>query len=160
MTIDRGSVLRPARAEDAPAITRLVHDAYHHYVPRIGAEPGPMRADYDAVLARGDVWVMESDGVLVGLLVLVGAPDHVLVENVAVAPERQGQGLGRRLLEFAEQRARDSGVGEVRLYTHERMTENLAMYGGRGYRETHRDTVHGLHRVHLAKAVDPDGPIR
>ncbi|HEV7206542.1 MAG TPA: GNAT family N-acetyltransferase [Jatrophihabitans sp.] len=150
---DGGATFRPARAGDAAAIARLVGDAYRHYVPRIGAEPGPMRDDYAEVVARGGVWVAELDDQLVGLLVLVTASDHVLVENVAVAPERQGHGLGRQLLDFAEERAREAGAGEIRLYTHERMTENLAIYAERGYRETHRDTMRGLHRVHLAKPL-------
>lgn len=150
-----GVVLRPAVPDDAEEIERLVHDAYGHYVPRIGAKPGPMRDDYAAVVARGGAWVIESGGRLVGLLVVVEAADHLLIENVAVAPARQSRGLGRRLLDFAEQRARALGVIELRLYTHERMTENLAIYARRGFRETHRDEVSGLRRVHLAKPVPP-----
>lgn len=130
-----------------------MHEAYRHYVPRIGAEPGPMRADYDAVVARGETWVAETGGRLVGVLVLVSAVDHVLIENVAVTPGQQGRGLGRRLLDFAEDQARAAGVGEVRLYTHQRMTENRAIYAARGYRETHREPVYGLYRVHLAKPI-------
>jgi GNAT superfamily N-acetyltransferase len=39
---------------------------------------------------------------VVGLIVLIEEADHVLVENVAVDPGRQGEGIGRALLAFAE----------------------------------------------------------
>jgi len=65
---------------------RLARDAYAHYVPRIGREPAPMTADYDQVITRGQAWVAEQRGQLVGLLVLVPADDHLLLENIAVAP--------------------------------------------------------------------------
>ena len=50
------------------------------------------------------------------------------------------QGSAQRLLDLAEQQADCLGLPEVRLYTNESMTENLAFYSRRGYRETHRAT--------------------
>jgi GNAT superfamily N-acetyltransferase len=93
-------------------------------------------------------------GVVVGVLVLEEAADHVLVENLAVAPDRQGQGIGQRLLQHAEERARSVGATEVRLYTHEAMTENRAFYPRRGFRETHRETQDGRPRVFFTKVLD------
>jgi GNAT superfamily N-acetyltransferase len=89
------------------------------------------------VVARGDTWVALAGDRLVGVLVLEHAADHVLVENLAVLPGVQGTGIGSRLLRHAEDEARRRGVPEVRLYTHELMTENRAYYPRRGYRETH-----------------------
>lgn len=145
--------IRPATAADVQAMRRLVVAAYAHYVPRIGREPAPMTADYAAVVAGGHAWVAEAGGRLAGLLVLVPHDDHLLVENVAVDPGAQGSGVGSRLLAFADERARALGLPELRLYTHERMTENLAYYPRRGYVETHRSEEHGFHRVYFTKRL-------
>jgi ribosomal protein S18 acetylase RimI-like enzyme len=132
---------------------RLARAAYQKYVARIGRQPAPMTADYAQAVAGGHSWVAEHAGQVVAILVLEPAADHLLVDNVAVAPDRQGSGLGLALLHLAEQQARQAGLPEVRLYTNESMTENLAFYARRGYRETHRATDGAFHRVFLSKSV-------
>ncbi len=106
------------------------------------------------------MWVAELDGEVVGVLVLEEAPDHVLVDNLAVAPDAQGRGVGGRLLEHADARASAAGLTEVRLYTHELMTENRAYYPRRGFRETHRQTQDERTRVFFSKVLPavPGGP--
>ncbi|MEV8213180.1 GNAT family N-acetyltransferase [Leifsonia sp. NPDC077715] len=98
--------------------------------------------------------VARREGV-VGLLVSSVHPDHVLVENVAVAAAERGTGLGARLLAIADDQARAHGLGEVRLYTHETMTENLAYYPRRGFVETGRRTENGFSRVFFTRIVPP-----
>jgi ribosomal protein S18 acetylase RimI-like enzyme len=127
--------------------------AYQVYVDRIGREPAPMTADYAQIAECGHAWVAEHGDRIVGLLVLEWADDHLLLENVAVAPEAQGLGVGNRLLQLAEEQARARGLREVRLYTNEAMTENLDYYRRRGYHETHRGTQNGFRRVFFAKVL-------
>lgn len=145
---------RPARTEDVPALRELARRAYAGYVPRIGREPAPMAADYVAAVAEEDVWVAEVGDRIAGLLVLVPRDDHLLLENVAVDPSFQGTGVGAGLLELAESRARSLGLGAIRLYTNEAMTENLTYYPRRGYVETHRAAQDGFNRVFFSKSLD------
>jgi ribosomal protein S18 acetylase RimI-like enzyme len=72
---------------------------------------------------------------------------------VAVLPAAQGRGIGGRLLGLAEQHARSLGLGEIRLYTNEAMTENLAYYRRHGYTETHRAEQDGFRRVFFRKLL-------
>lgn len=146
-------MIRPAIAADAEALSRLARDAYGHYVERIGAEPAPMAEDYATLIASGDVWVAEERGEPVGLLVLRAGLGHLLLENVAVSPAARGAGIGRQLLDFADARARERGLDEIRLCTNEAMTENLAYYPRMGYAETHRAVENGYHRVFFAKRL-------
>jgi N-acetylglutamate synthase-like GNAT family acetyltransferase len=146
-------VIRRAAAGDAEAAGELVHEAYQHYVARIGRPPVPMTLDYARIVAAGHTWLAERGGRVVGLLVLEHFDDHVLVENLAVLPDAQGIGIGSRLLRYAEEQAQASGVHEVRLYTHELMTENRAYYPRRGYRETHRSGEPPWRRVFFAKRL-------
>jgi ribosomal protein S18 acetylase RimI-like enzyme len=134
----------------------LVEAAYRMYVPRIGREPVPMTADYDEIARSGRAWIAEVHARVVGVLVLETAEDHLLVENLAVAPPYQNVGVGSRLLRFAEDQARARGLPEVRLYTHVTMTENQAYYPRRGFRETHRAGEDGFRRVFFAKRLDEE----
>ena len=147
------ATIRPAAAADAKTIAALVHDAYSMYLPRMGKPPGPMLDDYDAIVARGEASVLEIDGTIVGAIVLVDEPDHLLLDNVAVAPSQKGKGLGRQLVAFAEAEARRRGFAEVRLYTHETMTENQALYKRLGFVETHRGEQSGYARVFMTKRL-------
>jgi GNAT superfamily N-acetyltransferase len=151
--MSRDTAIRPATQADVPAIERIVHDAYARYIERIGKPPGPMLDDYPARVAEGAAWVLDEGGRIAGVLVLLPAPDHLLLDNVAVDPARQGSGLGRRLMTFAEDEARRLGHAELRLYTHVMMHENLAMYPRLGYEEFARFEQAGYQRVFMRKRI-------
>lgn len=146
---------RRATAADVPAITALVHAAYVGYAPLLGRTPIPMLTDYATAIDEHDIWLLEEDGELAALLELVARDDHLWIENVAVDPTRQGRGLGRRLLAFAEDQARGQGLPAIRLLTNERYLANIAMYERYGYRETHREPHLGTDLVHFEKALEP-----
>ena len=143
--------LRRAVPADADAIRDLVAAAYEHYIPLLGRTPIPMLADYGVAVREHDVWVLDDDGPIVGVIELLARPDHLWIENVAIAPDRQGEGLGRRLLAHAEAEAARLGLVELRLLTNERYSRNIAMYEHYGYRETHREPHLGTDLVHFRK---------
>ena len=146
--------MRRATPEDVAAIDALVEAAYAHYVARIGLRPAPMDADHAAEVARGEVWVLPGEGADVdGVVVLRVERDHIFVDNIAVAPERQREGVGRMLLELAERRAAEHGLAELRLLTNERMTENRAIYEHLGWEETERRVERGYARVYFRKRL-------
>lgn len=142
-----------ARGSELARVVEVVRAAYALYIPRIGREPAPMRADYAAIIEQGRVHALHLDRVIVGVLVLERHEDHLLVENVAVDPGHQGRGIGSRLLAHAEEVARKAGLGELRLYTNARMTENLDYYPKHGYRRTGRAVEGGFDRVHFTKSL-------
>jgi ribosomal protein S18 acetylase RimI-like enzyme len=150
--------IRPARPEDAEPIHHLVAEAYGHYVARIGRRPGPMNDDYERRVAAGQAWVLEEAGDIVGLAVLEEGPDHLLLDNVAVLPAAQGRGHGRALIAFAEGEAARREFGELRLYTHELMAENIALYQRLGFVEIARVAEKGFRRVFMAKRVQAIQP--
>jgi ribosomal protein S18 acetylase RimI-like enzyme len=148
-------MIRPATPRDRAAVEDIVRAAYGIYVPRIGKPPGPMLDDYAERIAQGAVSVVEDeDGTISGIIVLLPQADHVLLDNVAVRPRHQGRGLGRRLVAFAEDEARRRGFAELRLYTHETMTENIALYQRLGFVETGRGEQDGYARVFMTKRLD------
>lgn len=151
-------MLRPATDADVPAITHLVNAAYGPYVERIGMRPGPMNEDYGEVICERQVTVAESEGALVGVLVLGTTADGFLIHNVAVHPEHRGEGLGRALLELAESEARKAGFDSIHLFTHEGLVESRALYERIGYVEYERRPLEGFSLVYMRKALKEPGP--
>jgi ribosomal protein S18 acetylase RimI-like enzyme len=148
-----GVSLRRAEAADVPRLTELAQVAYGHYVERLGGRPRPMTDDYADVVRRSSVTVAERGGEVVGLIVLGDDDEGFFVDNVAVDPSHQGSGVGRALLEHAETVARDEGFDSIYLYTHELMTENLAMYSRAGYVEYERRRHGDACLVYLRKRL-------
>jgi len=145
--------IRPATQEDVAQIARLVNVAYAKYLDRIEKPPAPMLANYAALIAHSEVYVLESGAEIAGLLVIEARDQTLFIENVAIDPTFQGQGLGRRLMTFAEERAHEYGLRELRLYTNEVMVENLAFYRRLGFEEIERRVDDGYHRVFLRKSL-------
>lgn len=153
MSEPRDWTLRAARDADADKLAALVDRAYRPYVERLGRQPGPMTDDYAEVIRDRDVTLVESEGAIVGAIVLGLSDEGFTIDNVAVHPTHRGRGLGRALLEFAEEEARRAGFDSIHLYTHERMIENLALYARIGYVEYERRSENGFSRVFMRKRL-------
>jgi ribosomal protein S18 acetylase RimI-like enzyme len=146
--------IRVGRKDDLAAITTLVAAAYKVYVGRLGKKPEPMTTDYAALLGEGALWVAtRHDDELAGVLVLRRRGVSVLLENIAVAPKEQRRGIGKSLMEFAEQHAKAMGAKKLTLYTNEQMTENIRWYTSLGFVETSRQLDRGFHRVFFSKRL-------
>jgi predicted N-acetyltransferase YhbS len=145
--------IRRAQPQDAECITALVTEAYTPYIARIGKKPAPMLEDYRQVLQDNETFVLTDNDEVVGVLVMSPEDTELLLVNVAVSARHKGKGLGKALMAFCEEHARGKGLAAVRLYTHERMTENIEIYKKLGYLETHRATEDGFARVFMRKAL-------
>jgi ribosomal protein S18 acetylase RimI-like enzyme len=144
--------VRYAVPVDLASVNAVVHAAYRHYVERIGVRPMPMDVDYTHLMRRGCLYVLGSPAI--ATVTLVPDDGYLYLDNLAVAPDRQGHGLGRRLLEFAEEHARQLWLPEVRLLTNAMMWENQRMYAGSGYAEYARSSAGpGFERIHYRKVV-------
>lgn len=113
-----------------------------------------MTEDYGEVVKTRSVTVAERGAEIVGLIVLQREDRELAIENVAVHPDHQGTGIGRALLEHAEDTARAAGLRSACLYTHERMVENLALYTRIGYVEYERRRYGSAWIVHMRKPLD------
>ncbi|MDB5360933.1 MAG: family N-acetyltransferase [Rhodospirillales bacterium] len=154
-TSDPALALHPVRTDEVAQLTRLQRAAYAPWLPILGLEPLPYRADYSALLADHDAWFARgADGAEIGALILASHADHLLIWSVAVASDAARRGVGRALIAFAEAEAVRRNLAEVRLYTNALMARNIALYRRLGYRETHRETTpDGRNIVHMAKRV-------
>lgn len=147
--LNNTSLVRKASPDDAARIGSISRAAYNKYIPRIGREPAPMLADFAAEIAADHVVVIETAGMVAGYMVAWSETDAYFIDNIAVEPLRQGQGLGRKLVDHAVCEARRLRLPALRLYTNVAMTENLSMYDHLGFIETHRVWEEEFHRIYL-----------
>ena len=147
-------MIRLAEADDEPEIRDCAEQAYARYVPMIGRKPAPMVADFVAQIAAGMVYVATDDQALFhGFIVFYAEEEHILLENVAVLPSAAGRGVGRALISFCEDAARQRGMNGVHLYTNEKMTDNLSIYPKLGYVKVAQRTKDGFKRVYFEKTL-------
>lgn len=143
--------VRVAVVADVPVVKAVTDMAYSHYIARIGVVPQPMEADHMANVVAGRVFVTGEP--VNGLVVIEAHDDHLFLDSIAVHPDAHGTGVGRRLLEFVDARARDLGLPEVRLYTNALMWENQKIYPRFGYEVVERRTDGPYDRIHYRKRL-------
>jgi ribosomal protein S18 acetylase RimI-like enzyme len=144
-----------ALPSDIAAIKLLIHRAYSPYITRLnGKHPAPMTADLSSLISCSQLFVLRlpdsSDDEIVGCISLslsAASAEMLEINNLAVGVGMQGRGLGKLLLGFAVERAREKGCREVGLYTNVMMVENLRLYTKLGYREVSRYSEDGFERV-------------
>ena len=147
-------IFRRAVETDAETVRMLIHAAYAKWVPVIGRRPKPMNVDYEQAVQTRLIELAYEDGTLVGVLEIIPAADHLLLENIAIAPAHQRRGLGHRLMARVEALARARGLPKVRLYTNKAFDTNLLFYDKLGYTLEREEPIKtGGTLVHFVKSV-------
>lgn len=78
----------------------------------------------------------------------------LLVGRLAIAPDRQGEGLGSALLSAVERAGADAGAAAAELFTGSLSEANLRLYRREGYVETERvPGDDGIEQVFLRKPL-------
>ncbi|XTZ16431.1 N-acetyltransferase family protein [Micromonospora echinospora] len=139
-------VFRTAVRADLPAVVALLADdvlgrsreatvvdeAYERAFADISADP------------RNHLVVAEQDGEVVGCLQVTYIPglgrhgaERALVESVRVRADRRGAGIGRALMTWVVDRARERGCALVQLTTDKRRADAHRFYVGLGFVASH-----------------------
>jgi ribosomal protein S18 acetylase RimI-like enzyme len=113
-------------------VTGCIADAYAIYETDIPDLP-PVLEGLAAAVDERRVWFVEDAAGISGVMILSVEGTQAMLENVAVAPRRAGEGLGRRLIDQAVAMAVQNGCTELRLNTHARMTANISLYEHLGW---------------------------
>jgi ribosomal protein S18 acetylase RimI-like enzyme len=79
--------------------------------------------------------------------------DHWLIENLAVHPDFQGRGFGKRMLAHAETQAAEANIVEMRLYTNKLFAENIRFYRSRDYQIDREEPYKGGVITHMSKVI-------
>jgi GNAT superfamily N-acetyltransferase len=157
-------VVRAVRDEDLPVlreIERASGERYREYGLDQVADDEPasieVLADY---AARGRAWVAkDADGTPVGYVLVDTADGAAHIEQVSVAPNHQGRGLGRALVEWAAQWATSQGMKALTLTTFGHIPWNRPLYEHLGFRVLADDGLgpglRAVREVEAAHGLDP-----
>ena len=139
-------MVRPATAQDADEVARLLHDFNTEYGD---VTPGPdaLARRVRELLAGGETAVLLAADPPRGVAVLRFRPSlwteglECYLAELYVAPEDRGRGLGRALMEAAIALARGRGADHMDLGTSEDDAAARALYESLGFtnREGSRD---------------------
>lgn len=147
-------LIRRGTPADVDAITDLTMRAYSKWLALIDYKPLPMLADYAVAIREHRFDLLEVDGELAALIETELRDDDLLIVNVAVSPDAQKRGYGRRLMAVAEQIATEAGRTTLRLYTNERFDGNIRLYASLGYAQERLETrANGARVVHMVKGL-------
>lgn len=124
------SLIRPMREADIPAVVRIEQAAYDY--------PWTANIFRDCLRMRYDCAVHLGEGDVVGYLLLTAAGGEAHVLNLAVDPDRRGEGFARRLLRRALRQA--GGLGADAIFLEVRPTNTVArrLYHSEGFRQVGR----------------------
>jgi ribosomal protein S18 acetylase RimI-like enzyme len=155
--------IRRAGPDDGNTVQRMSSDAYTPaYMAVLGTIPKPATEVYGPRIQDGEVWILEIEGEPTGIAVLEENIDHLLIYSIAVKPDAQGKGYGTALLNFADQRAVELGLHEVRLYTNERMERNLGLYRRHGFVDVGKrphPSRSGQVLIDMVRRLQPSGAV-
>ena len=144
--------IRLADISDVENIQLCANQAYEKYIELIGKKPAPMVDKFDHLVEKNTIFVADdSSGQLMGYVIFYPDQNRMHLSNITVFSRYQGQGIGKKLIAFCEDEARQLKLDAVVLYTNEKMFDNLNMYPHLGYLETGRKTEDGFNRVYFEK---------
>lgn len=143
-------IFRPAEPADIPALHALIERAYRGESAKRGWTHeadllGGQRTDPEAIAEiisdpKQIVLLAERDGFLVGCVQVVNRGGGVAYLGLlTVDPGRQASGLGRALINSAEQHARESGASTMEMSVIRQRSELIEWYNRRGYTLTGRE---------------------
>jgi GNAT superfamily N-acetyltransferase len=124
-----------AQNSDAGALTKLINAAFEVERPFIGGD----RIDRIGTLkylSTGQFMLLEEANALVGCVYLEKRADRMYLGLLSIDPMQQGKGLGRRLMNAAEEFAANAGCAAMDLRTISPRTDIQPFYARLGYSVT------------------------
>lgn len=143
--------IRLAKAEDLNSI-KLLTEACALAMQEKGIfqwnEHYPSREKLAADIDKKELYVLEDTSEILGIIVLTAEMDeeyipiewltengnNLYIHRLATHPAKWGNGLGRKLMDFAEEFARQQNFDSVRLDTFSRNKRNHIFYESRGFK--------------------------
>lgn len=133
--------IRPIQPADDPSIAAIIRanlEAYHLDIPGTAyfdPELDHLSRYYAADPDRRAYFILEDGAVLggVGVAEFSGLDACVELQKLYLTDSLKGRGLGRRLLEAAEDAARTLGYRRLYLETHSALVPALRLYEAAGF---------------------------
>ncbi len=149
--------IRIAVPEDAITISILLYEAFKEYkslytekafaatilgIPKI-----------EERIYNRTTWIALYDNVISGTVSLMHSNGGLYVRSVAVAPPAQGKGLGKALMEHAEEEALKNGFQQLELTTTPFLFEAIRLYENFGFEPGGHEDLYGTPLIKMVKKL-------
>lgn len=150
--------VRPILPDDAGEVLTVQRAAFVSEALIYGSvDMPPLTQTFEQLrteLEENDGWVAHVGTRLVGALRAIQDQELLLIGRIAIAPDMQGEGIGRALLEAAEA---GSTAREAELFTGSLSEANIRLYERCGYAESQRvPQDDGTEQVYMRKSLGGD----
>ncbi len=131
-------------------LLQLIRASFAYMDGSIDPPSSVIRLTEGSLAEKADVemaYAVEHEGKLTGCIFLRPEADCLYIGKLAVLPSAQGQGIGRRLLDIAEEKARELRLAALRLETRIELVGNHATFAAWGFEKTAEKSHPGFTRV-------------
>jgi N-acetylglutamate synthase-like GNAT family acetyltransferase len=128
----------------------LILVSFAYMEGRIDPPSSASRLTVESLVEKAEAeiaYAIENKGRLTGCIFLRPETDCLYVGKLAVLPSAQGKGIGRHLLEIAEETARELGLQALRLETRIELVGNHSTFAAWGFEKTAERSHPGFTRV-------------
>ncbi len=146
--------IRKAYHGDIESVKQCIESTYTVYIPLLGRRPAAMDQDIDDLVSKRWAHVAVLHDEVIGVIMLVPGADHLQITSLAVLPMFQRRGIGRKLMAYAETKAKHLQKNRLLLYTNQKLTMLISYYEKLGFVETERRKEHGFERVFMMKYLN------
>lgn len=143
-------MIRPAKISEIPDILTITGACAADMIKKgiyQWNEHYPSQEVFEKDIDRGELYVVEDKKQLIGTIVistfmdaeykpivwLTDNTNNVYIHRIAVHPDFQGKGFAQKLMDFAENYAKENGFISIRLDTFSQNKSNQKFYETRGY---------------------------
>lgn len=141
---------KPEELDDILALTRACGKHMRENGIDQWDENYPDRASLERDIETNTLFAYRENDAVLGIVVLNETQDpeycdiqwstaesdrNIVVHRLAVSPEHQGKGIARKIMDFAEEWAKENKYDAIRLDTFSQNPRNQRFYKNRGYTE-------------------------
>lgn len=140
------------------SVLSLIRTSFAYMEGRIDPPSSMHNLTQDALerqAAEAEVWAVEDDGRVVACVVLTPRPPALYLGKLAVAHTHRGQGLARRLVALAAERARRLGLDKVELQSRVELTDNHSVFAALGFKVAGETAHPGFDRTTSLTFIKP-----
>lgn len=134
---------------DWPALLALLHRAFGFMDGRIAPPSSLHLLTRDSIADKSQaesLFLATKSGELLGCVFAAQQPDSLYIGKLAVHPEHQRKGIGRRLMDAVEHYAVSKDIDTLELNTRIELIENQSTFQSMGYHVTGEHSHEGFDR--------------
>ncbi len=141
--------VKPEDFDSWQQLLELLRVSYAYMDARIDPPSSLHRLDAALLAEKSEdetLLLATLDETLVGCCFLKASDDSLYIGKLAVDPNRQGLGIGRKLVAFAAEVAEQQGCSALELETRIELVENHRAFAAMGFRKTGESAHRGYDR--------------